>query len=156
MEIYEVGKNLGSFNYLNEYDPDGIYIGYFIEYGNMVYQIIVNQNNVLIDPEGQAIPFAPSLQHANNEVIKKSKEPIKIETHTVSNNHFDDQGEFHKINYDSVSAKMENVFEETFLNENPFENEFDNFIESDYQNENLVKNKVTDVKTNAINFNTPW
>jgi hypothetical protein len=156
MEIYEVGKNLGSFNYLNEYDPDGIYIGYFIEYGNMVYQIIVNQNNVLLDPEGNAVPFAPSLQHANNEALKKSKEPIKVETHTVSDDYFNNQGEFHKINYDIVDEKMENLFEETFLNENSFENEFDNFSDSEYQNENVVKNKVTDIKTNVINFNTPW
>jgi hypothetical protein len=149
MEVYERGKNLGSFNYMDDSDFDDSYMGYFIEYNNMVYQIIVTRHNVIVNPESQAIPFAPSLDYARNQIVKKSEEPISVETRIVDKNYFDNASEFHKIDYDLVAEKMENM-----LDSDTTFSEFFN-IETDEIPTN-INHKNLDVNNNSINFDRPW
>lgn len=56
-EVYDIGKKLESFNYINQYDLDNYYIGYLIQVENTIYQVIVNQHNLLIDPYEEAEVF---------------------------------------------------------------------------------------------------
>ncbi len=56
-DVYDIGKRIESFNYINQYDLDNYYIGYLIQIENTIYQVIVNQHNLLVDPYGEAEVF---------------------------------------------------------------------------------------------------
>lgn len=146
MEVFEFGKNLGSFNYMDHSIYDENCLGYLVEFENMIYQILVNTNNVLLDPEGEAIPFAPSLDDVKSSLIKKSKEPLKIETRTVDPDYFDTPSEFHKINYEVLNEYMQHKIETNSL--------FD-----DNEAEIPKRDKGGDsgpTLNNFLDFNRPW
>lgn len=157
MEIYDLGKNLGSFNYMDSDSLDEKYIGYLIEYQNMVYQIITNQNNVLVNPEDDAIPFAPSLDHVKNELRKKINEPIEVKTVTVNPDYFNTDSEFHKIDYEVLNEYMVNKIETNTL----FDDNIDEIVSENYS-QNIVKPKSNEngqsgsTFNNFVDFNRPW
>jgi hypothetical protein len=56
-EVYDIGRIIETFNYINQYDPYNTYIGYLVKVDNTVYEIVVNQHNMLVDPDEKASIF---------------------------------------------------------------------------------------------------
>lgn len=106
-EVYDIGRRIESFNYINPYDLDNVYIGYLIQVDNVTYQVIVNQHNMIIDPNEKAtifriegssnvtnvnsmnnsIPFPPNMSDYFNDTDDGSS----IDSNSLLNK-FDDDG----------------------------------------------------------------
>lgn len=54
-DVYNSGRITGTFNYINPYDPDNTYVGLLVKLDDNIYEVIVNQHSLLIDPDGQAV-----------------------------------------------------------------------------------------------------
>jgi hypothetical protein len=125
-EVYDVGRRLESFNYINQFDLDNVYIGYLIQVDNTVYQVIVNQHNMIINPDDQAEIFRIAGSDGGRTLVDGINSSFPIPDNREFANQIDDVDPF------ELMSKFDN-------DGNPVKN-----TESDNLNSNL------------IDFNRPW
>lgn len=152
MEVFDKGKILETFNYMDDYDFENIHIGYLIQVNDTVYQVIATQHNLLLNPEEEAIVFTTQLNDMYSDIEKSMQEPIKIETKMVDENEFDKKSDI-EIDDDVIKYKGK-VIVKRFTNETIFDEykELDSW-KNDMEQQN--GNSGT-IDNNIINFNTPW
>lgn len=152
MEVFDKGKILETFNYMDDYDFENIHIGYLIQVNDTVYQVIATQHNLLLNPEEEAIVFTTQLNDMYSDIEKSMQEPIKIETKMVDENEFDKKSDI-EVDDDVIKYKGK-VIVKRFTNETIFDEykELDSW-KNDMEQQN--GNSGT-IDNNIINFNTPW
>lgn len=152
MEVFDKGKILETFNYMDDYDFENIHIGYLIQVNDTVYQVIATQHNLLLNPEEEAIVFTTQLNDMYSDIQRSMQEPIKIETKMVDENEFDKKSDI-EIDDDVIKYKGK-VIVKRFTNETIFDEykELDSW-KNDMEQQN--GNSGT-IDNNIINFNTPW
>lgn len=152
MEVFDKGKIVETFNYMDDYDFENIHIGYLIQVNDTVYQVIATQHNLLLNPEEEAIVFTTQLNDMYSDIQRSMQEPIKIETKMVDENEFDKKSDI-EIDDDVIKYKGK-VIVKRFTNETIFDEykELDSW-KNDMEQQN--GNSGT-IDNNIINFNTPW
>lgn len=152
MEVFDKGKIVETFNYMDDYDFENIHIGYLIQVNDTVYQVIATQHNLLLNPEEEAIVFTTQLNDMYSDIEKSMQEPIKIETKMVDENEFDKKSDI-EVDDDVIKYKGK-VIVKRFTNETIFDEykELDSW-KNDMEQQN--GNSGT-IDNNIINFNTPW
>lgn len=106
-EVYDNGRIIETFNYINQFDPYNNYIGYLIKIDNTVYEIVVNQHNLLVDPDEKAVIFR--IEDNANE--KRLIETMKISNPFNQDQTVDDMFTFVDENDNVVSPPKLNVDE---------------------------------------------
>jgi len=152
MEVFDRGKIIETFNYMDDFDLENYYIGYLIEFNDIVYKVIATNHNMLIDPEGEAEIFTTDISGVYSQIEQSMSEPIRIETKLV-----DDFEEKSDIEVDNEVIRYKGrVVANRFTNETVF----DQYREIDAwkQNNDDKPNGGTkgDINNNIINFNRPW
>lgn len=152
MEVFDKGKIVETFNYMDDYDFENIHIGYLIQVNDTVYQVIATQHNLLLNPEEEAIVFTTQLNDMYSDIQRSMQEPIKIETKMVDENEFDKKSDI-EVDDDVIKYKGK-VIVKRFTNETIFDEykELDSW-KNDMEQQN--GNSGT-IDNNIINFNTPW
>jgi hypothetical protein len=154
MEVFDRGKILETFNYMDEYDFENTHMGYLIELNGIVYQIITTEHNLLINPESEAVVFASDINDVYSQIENSMKEPIQIQTQMVDDDYFGNKSDI-QVDDDVIKYKG-NVIANRFTNETIF----DEYRELDsWKNETSEQQQTGNTGTidnNIINFNTPW
>ena len=153
MEVFDRGKILETFNYMDEYDFENTHMGYLVELNGIVYQIIATENNILINPESEASIFTSDINDVYSQIEKDMKEPIKIETRMVGDDYFENKSDIQVD--DGVIKYKGNVIVNRFTNQTVFD---------EYKELDSWKNETSEQQTgntgivdnNIIDFNTPW
>lgn len=155
MEVFDNGKIIEIFNYMDEYNFENTYIGYLIQIEDTVYQVIATQHNLLLNPEEEAIVFTTQLNDMYSDIKKSMQEPIKIETKLVDENEFDKKSDIEVDDY--VIKYKGKVIAKRFTNETIFDQykELDSWNE-DNQSTNNTNDNNGNIVNNITNFNTPW
>lgn len=89
-EVYDMGRIVETFNYINQFDPYNNYIGYLVKVDNTIYEIVVNQHNMLVDPDEKAVIFR--VEDTQNE--KRLIETMKISAPFNQDQNMDDMFSF--------------------------------------------------------------
>jgi hypothetical protein len=127
-EVYDIGRRLESFNYINQFDLDNVYIGYLIQIENTVYQVIVNQHNVIINPDEQAVIFRMVGSDSGKSLVNGVNSSFPFP---------DENREF---------------IDDTDINIDPFE-----LISKFDDNGDIIQDTSADkLNTNFTDFNRPW
>ena len=83
MEVFDRGKIIETFNYMDDFDLENSYIGYLIELNDIVYTVIATNHNMLIDPESEAEIFTTDINGVYSQIEQSMNEPLRIETKLV-------------------------------------------------------------------------
>lgn len=125
-EVYDIGRRIESFNYVNQYDLDNVYIGYLIQIENTIYQVIVNQYNIIVNPDDQAEIFGMAGSDGNVSLVNGINSSFPIPNNTETRNIVPDVDPFELISmFDRDGNTVEDISENT-------------------------------VNSNLIDFNRPW
>lgn len=125
-EVYDIGRRIESFNYVNQYDLDNVYIGYLIQIENTIYQVIVNQYNIIVNPDDQAEIFGMAGSDGNGSLVNGINSSFPIPNNTETRNIVPDVDPFELISmFDRDGNTLEDISENT-------------------------------VNSNLIDFNRPW
>ena len=152
MEVFDRGRIIETFNYMDEYDFENTYIGYLIQVNDTVYQVIATQHNLILNPEEEANVFTTDLTGIYSDIERSMKEPIRIETKLVGDDEFEKKSDI-EVEEDVIKYKGK-VIVKRFTNETIFDEykELDSW-KNDMEQQN--GNSGT-IDNNIINFNTPW
>jgi hypothetical protein len=125
-EVYDIGRRIESFNYVNQYDLDNVYIGYLIQIENTIYQVIVNQYNIIVNPDEQAEIFGMAGSDGNKSFVNGINSSFPIPDNTETRNMIPDIDPFELISMFDRDG---------------------NTIKDESEN---------NVNSNLIDFNRPW
>lgn len=152
MEVFDRGRIVETFNYMDEYDFENTYIGYLIQVNDIVYQVIATQHNLILNPEEEAIVFTTELNTIYSDIEKSMQEPIRIETKLVNEDEFDKKSDV-EVDEDVIKYKGK-VIAKRFTNETIF----DQYKEIDAWKNNTDSQNGNSgtINNNIINFDTPW
>lgn len=152
MEVFDRGKIVETFNYMDDFDLENSYIGYLIQLNDIVYKVIATNHNMLIDPESEAEILATDINDIYSQIEQSMNEPLRIETKLV-----DDFEEKSDIEVDDGVIKYKGrVVANHFTNESIFDQykEIDawKIIDDDGSNDGTNGN----VNNTIIDFYRPW
>lgn len=147
-EVFNIGKVLEVFNYLNPTDLDNNYIGYLIEIDRVIYQVIATEHNRLLNPDEPAHIFSDNSQ-ALYDAMMQTPEPIQVLTSVPEEKDKDLYVDEYVIKYKGK------VIANTY---GP--NDWDQYAQytdeiADDENEDSKSNN-SNFQQNIQNFNTPW
>lgn len=152
MEVFDRGRIIETFNYMDEYDFENTYIGYLIQVNDTVYQVIATQHNLILNPEEEANVFTTDLTGIYSDIERSMKEPIRIETKLVGDDEFEKKSDI-EVEDDVIKYKGK-VIAKRFTDETIFDQyrELDSWKEDDQ----LKNGSNGNVENTIINFNSPW
>lgn len=116
-EVYDIGRIVETFNYINQFDPYNNYIGYLIKVDNTIYEIVVNQHNILFDPDEKASVFR--VEDTQNE--KRLIETMQISAPFNNNQTMEDMFNFVDENDNVVEPpklNIEDIFDQNLIDYN--------------------------------------
>jgi len=152
MEVFDRGKIIETFNYMDDFDLENSYIGYLIELNDIVYTVIATNHNMLIDPESEAEIFTTDINDVYSQIEQSMNEPLRIETKLVDD--FEEKSDI-EVDDDVIKYKGR-VVANRFTNESIFDQykEIDAWkrIDADEPNDGTNGN----VNNTIIDFNRPW
>ncbi len=78
-DVYNNGNKLETYGYIHADDMYGRYLGHLIEYRGMIYEVVTDMNDVLLDPTGIPVLISPDMKTLINDIeIKKETMPEVI------------------------------------------------------------------------------
>ena len=123
-EVYDMGRRIESFNYIDPYDLDNMYIGYLIKVDSIVYQVVVNQHNMIIHPNEKATIFRIE-GGLNNTTVNTMQNSVPFPPNM--SDYFDESDDGASIDPNTLLNKFDNDGNEIINNEH---------IKIDYSNFN--------------------
>lgn len=144
-EVFEIGKIIETFYYINEFDLENNYIGYLVEFNDIVYQIVTTEHNMILNPDEEAFVFTNNLNDVYSSIDAAMNEPIDFSFNTVDDINEKKDNDFY---VDDFVIKYKNkVIANTY---GP--NDWDQYGKFD----NSKSNGPDDIDHNFIDFNSPW
>lgn len=130
-EVYDIGRRIESFNYINPYDLDNVYIGYLIQVDSIIYQVIVNQHNMIIDPNEEATIFRVA-GGPNNSLVNVMNTSVPFPS--------------------NMNEYLNQTDDDATIDPNTLLNKFD----ADGNEIINRENEKDNINSNYSNFNSPW
>jgi hypothetical protein len=75
-EIFSRGKIIDKFIAVNPDDPDNDYTSCSVEYNNILYEIVVDKNNVVLNPDEDAIVISDNLKDILEAPVEEDNKPL--------------------------------------------------------------------------------
>lgn len=76
-EIFSRGKIIDKFIAVNPDDPDSDYTSCSVEYNNILYEVVVDKHNVVLNPDDDAFIISDNLKNLlETPVDEKADEPL--------------------------------------------------------------------------------
>lgn len=126
-EVYTHGRIVETFNYLNQFDLEGIYIGYLIKVDNITYQVIVNQHNMIQNPDEPAVIFNIDGVASNNRMVNTMNALSGFPERQTTDNGYESE------NVDPmqlIQKYMEENSDNQIVNDNPLNNINPDYLKS--------------------------
>jgi hypothetical protein len=144
-EVFDTGKIIETFHYINQFDLENDYIGYLVQFNDIVYQLVATEHNILLNPNEEAILFTDNLDAVYSSIEAAMSEPIDFSFNTVDDINEKKDDDFYA---DDFVIKYKNkVIANTY---GP--NDWDQYGKFDDSNTNDSDN----IDHNFIDFNSPW
>ena len=144
-EVFDNGRIIETFYYINQFDLTNDYIGYLIQVDDIVYQIVTTEHNILLNPHDEAILFTDNLEAVYSEIDNAINEPLKFS--------FD-------MDNDQIEKKDNDLYVDDFVIKykgNVIANTYGpNDWDQHHKFDNSNSNNQDDTNHNFIDFNSPW
>jgi len=76
--VFDYGKVIDTFNYINVNDIDGEYIGHLIQFNSTVYEVIIHQSGGILYPNDDARVVSDNIDVIYNHIDEINDKPFNI------------------------------------------------------------------------------
>lgn len=76
--VFDYGKVIDTFNYINVNDIDGEYIGHLIQFDSTVYEVIIHQSGGTLNPNDDARIVSENIDVIYNHIDEINDKPLNI------------------------------------------------------------------------------
>lgn len=80
-ELFKMGKIVELYNYVDPNDLDADYIGHLIVYDNKVYEVITDEKQVPLNPNGSPTLMSESLEDMYTAFRELQERPVDVKIH---------------------------------------------------------------------------